>query len=241
MDFSGGSRMGKVLIIEASNKVQEMLAYGLRIQEGHQVFLAQNCQNGLQLVIEEEPDLILLDDEAKETEELPFYQQLRRDGYTDPIILFLRRSNRVTANTLKKYNCDHIFKPYTIQNVLGRVHIAMRGLATVDPTFVIRRDRQEFCDGKIVIDHGKRIVLKNSQPLTLTLREYELVCFLAGSPRSVFTREQLMFNVWCYKDYVGDVRAVDVAIRRIRKKLEDDAAKPKIIQTMRGVGYYWGV
>ena len=91
--------------------------------------------------------------------------------------------------------------------------------------------------GRVSIDRGKATVFKDGRPLELTQREYDLICFLAAQPGKVFSREALMEHVWNYEGYVGDVRAVDVAVRRLREKIEDDPAAPKFILTKRGMGY----
>ena len=94
--------------------------------------------------------------------------------------------------------------------------------------------------GRLVIDTAQAAIRKDGRPLELTQREYDLIRFLAAQPGKVFSREALMEHVWNYEGYVGDVRAVDVAVRRLREKLEDDPANPKFIVTKRGMGYYYG-
>ena len=94
--------------------------------------------------------------------------------------------------------------------------------------------------GRVTIDTGRATIAKDSQPLDLTQREYDLICYLATQPGKVFSREALMEHVWNYEGYVGDVRAVDVAVRRLREKIEDDPAAPKFIVTKRGMGYLFG-
>ena len=90
------------------------------------------------------------------------------------------------------------------------------------------------------VDKDRAAVFKDGVPLDLTQREYDLICFLAARPGKVFSREALMEHVWNYEGYVGDVRAVDVAVRRLREKIEDDPASPSFIKTKRGMGYYFG-
>ena len=91
--------------------------------------------------------------------------------------------------------------------------------------------------GRVTVDQEKATVYKDGNPLELTQREYDLICYLASQPGKVFSREALMEHVWNYEGYVGDVRAVDVAVRRLREKIEDDPASPKFIVTKRGMGY----
>ena len=91
----------------------------------------------------------------------------------------------------------------------------------------------------MVIDREKGVIRKDGKTLDLSQREYDLICFLAAEPGKIFSREKLMEQVWNYEGYVGDVRAVDVAVRRLREKLEDDPASPAFIVTKRGMGYYF--
>ena len=90
------------------------------------------------------------------------------------------------------------------------------------------------------VDEERATIFKDGVPLDLTQREYDLIRFLASRPGKIFSREALMEHVWNYEGYVGDVRAVDVAIRRLREKIEDDPASPAFIKTKRGMGYYFG-
>ena len=98
---------------------------------------------------------------------------------------------------------------------------------------------QRLVLGRITIDPELMVVYKDDRPLELTQREYELIRFLASQPGKVFSREALMEHVWNYEGYVGDVRAVDVAVRRLREKVEDDPAAPQFVVTRRGLGYYF--
>ena len=93
---------------------------------------------------------------------------------------------------------------------------------------------------RVRVDEERATIFKDGTPLELTQREYDLIRFLAARPGKIFSREALMEHVWNYEGYVGDVRAVDVAIRRLREKIEDDPASPAFIKTKRGMGYYFG-
>ena len=95
--------------------------------------------------------------------------------------------------------------------------------------------------GRFVIDPYKSIIFKDGVPLDLTQRDYDLLIYLFGSPGKIFTREELLHQVWDYPGYVGDVRGVDVAVRRLRTKIEDDPAHPVFLVTKRGQGYWFGV
>ncbi len=232
--------MSNILLIEPSQKVTELLTYALRFRGGHQTLLTQDARTGFQLAAESQPNMILLDDTAQGMNAVRFCQRLREAGNAAPVLVFLSHKNREIVWALGETGCGTLEKPFSAHEVLGHVHVALRETALVDPLFSVRRDRQEFCQGHIVIDRERRVVLKDGEILELSQRDYELLCYLTNKPGKVFTREELLENVWCYKNYLGDVRAVDVAVRRLRKKLEDDPARPEIIRTRRGAGYYWG-
>lgn len=232
--------MANILLIEPSQKVTELLTYALRFRGGHQTLLTPNAGIGFHLAAEGQPDMILLDDAAQDMDVVHFCQRLRKSGNAAPVLVFLSHKDKETVWALKEAGCGTLVKPFSTQGVLGCVHAALRETALVDPLFSVRRDRQEFCRGRIVIDRERRVVLKDGEILELSQRDYELLCCLSDTPGKVFTRKELLENVWCYKNYLGDIRGVDVAVRRLRQKLEDNPAKPEIIRTRRGVGYYWG-
>ena len=134
-----------------------------------------------------------------------------------------------------------ITKPFSMRELLARVKANIRrnemvgAAGAAAPLGGSRRIEH----GRIVIDVDLMIVYKDDHPLELTQREYELLKFLASQPGKVFSREALMEHVWNYEGYVGDVRAVDVAVRRLREKVEDNPAVPQFIVTRRGLGYYF--
>jgi two-component system response regulator VicR len=127
-----------------------------------------------------------------------------------------------------------------MRELLARVKANIRRVSmknAVEET-PVQTNRVEL--GRVVIDSEKMTIYKDGSPLELSQREYDLICYLAAQPGKVFSRESLMEHVWNYDGYVGDVRAVDVAVRRLREKLEDDPANPVFIVTKRGMGYYFG-
>ena len=133
---------------------------------------------------------------------------------------------------------DYITKPFSMRELLARVKANIRrsGMAAVGTSAQPSvGGRLEL--GRISIDAELLMAYKDNAPLDLTQREYELLKFLASNPGKVFSREALMENVWNYEGYVGDVRAVDVAVRRLREKVEDDPASPQFVVTRRGLGY----
>ena len=129
---------------------------------------------------------------------------------------------------------DYITKPFSMRELMARVKANMR--RTV-PAELHEKPQPEADDG-LRISRSSGMVYKNGRALELSAREFDILCFLSASPGRVFSREELMEQVWGY-DYYGDLRAVDVAIRRLREKVEDEPASPKHIITKRGMGYYF--
>jgi len=132
---------------------------------------------------------------------------------------------------------DYITKPFSMRELLARVKTNIRRSDRL--SISVPTGQSAPAGARVVIDRGMGVVRKDGRPLDLTQREYDLICFLAAEPGKIFSREKLMEQVWNYEGYVGDVRAVDVAVRRLREKLEDDPASPAFIVTKRGMGYYF--
>ena len=127
-----------------------------------------------------------------------------------------------------------------MRELLARVKANIRRVEMAPPAAAEEKSGDVLRLGRVTIDREKAVVTKDGRPLELTQREYDLICYLAAQPGKVFSREALMEHVWNYEGYVGDVRAVDVAVRRLREKIEDDPASPKFIVTKRGMGYLFG-
>ena len=135
---------------------------------------------------------------------------------------------------------DYLTKPFDTQELLARVKANIRRMSMVPAGKGAAASTNRMELGRVTVDTDQMAVLKDGQPLQLSQREYDLIRFLAAQPGKVFSREALMEHVWDYEGYVGDVRAVDVAVRRLREKIEDDPASPKFVVTKRGMGYYFG-
>ncbi len=134
---------------------------------------------------------------------------------------------------------DYITKPFSMRELLARVksNIRRTEMVQAQPNPPAESAGTRLERGRILIDEALLMAFKDGKALDLTQREYELLKFLAASPEQVFSRETLMERVWNFEGFIGDVRAVDVAIRRLREKIEDDPANPEFILTRRGLGY----
>ena len=225
--------MGKtILIVEDEQNIVDILSFNLS-REGYDTLEAYDGKTGLQLALEQNPDLILLDLMLPEMNGFDVCRKLREAGSSVPILMLTAREEETDKVLgLELGADDYITKPFAMRELMARVKANIR---RVD---MATEKRLEL--GRVSIDLDGATVFKDRKPLDLTQREYELIRFLASQPGKVFSREALMEHVWNYEGYVGDVRAVDVAVRRLREKLEDDPAAPKFILTKRGMGYLFG-
>lgn len=230
--------MGKtILIVEDEKNIVDILSYNL-VREGYQTLEAYDGEAGLQLALEQDPDLILLDLMLPKKNGFDVCRDIRTAGRATPIIMLTAREEETDKVLgLELGADDYITKPFSMRELLARVKANIRrvGMADAGGARPVSGNRMEL--GRIAIDTELLMAYKDGAPLDLTQREYELLKFLAANPGKVYSREALMENVWNYEGYVGDVRAVDVAVRRLREKVEDDPATPQFVVTRRGLGY----
>lgn len=222
-----------VLVVDDEPSIVDILAFNLE-KEGYRVLTAYDGLSALDLARAQRPDLILLDLMLPQLNGFEVCQALRDEGLTMPILMLTAReeeSDKVKG--LELGADDYITKPFKVLELMARVKSNLRRVSMM-PSAPSPRG-----SGRITIDEASATVFKDGSPLVLSQREYELLVFLAKNPDQVFSREALMEHVWNYAGYVGDVRGVDVAVRRLREKLEDDPASPTFVMTRRGMGYYF--
>lgn len=229
----------KILIVEDEKNIVDILSFNLR-REGYDTLEAFDGEAGLRLALESDPDLILLDLMLPKMDGFDVCRSIREKNRSTPIIMLTAReeeSDKVFG--LELGADDYITKPFSMRELLARVKANIRRteMLTTQPAAPAAGDGTRLDRGRILIDTGLLIAFKDGKALDLTQREFELLKFMAEQPEKVFSRESLMENVWHFESYVGDVRAVDVAVRRLREKVEDDPANPKFIITRRGLGY----
>lgn len=230
----------KILIVEDEQNIVDILSFNLE-REGYDTIEAYDGPTGLKLALEENPDLILLDLMLPGMDGFDVCRQIRQAGCATPILMLTAREEEADKVLgLELGADDYITKPFSMRELLARVKANIRRV-----TMVPAAPQSEESDaaalklGRITVDTERATVYKDGKALELTQREYDLIRYLASQPGKVFSREALMEHVWNYEGYVGDVRAVDVAVRRLREKLEDDPAVPRFICTKRGMGYYF--
>ena len=225
-----------ILIVEDERAIVEILKFNLK-REGYDTLEALDGEAGLELARTEDPDLILLDVMLPKMNGFDICKNLREAGSTVPIIMLTAREEETDkVFGLEAGADDYMTKPFSMRELMARVKANIRR-TSMQPA-AGGAPEQPAAAGKLIISADRGAVYKDGRPLDLSVREFDILTFLAAEPGKVFSREQLMENVWGY-EYYGDLRAVDVAIRRLREKIEDEPAQPKYIITKRGLGYYF--
>ena len=231
----------RILIVEDEKNIVDILSFNLS-KEGYDTLEAYDGQAGLQLALEQDPDLVLLDLMLPKMDGFDVCRQLRQAGRNTPVIMLTAREEETDKVLgLELGADDYITKPFSMRELMARVKANIRRSTMAPADSAARPTSGRLELGRIAIDTELLMAYKDGAPLDLTQREYELLKFLASNPGKVFSREALMENVWNYEGYVGDVRAVDVAVRRLREKVEDDPAAPQFVVTRRGLGYLFNI
>ena len=227
----------RVLIVEDEKNIVDIIRFNLD-REGYDTLEAYDGEAGLALARGEKPDLILLDVMLPKMIGFDVCRALRNEGDNVPIIILTAREEEEDKVLgLELGADDYITKPFSMRELIARVRANMRRTAMLAPASP--EEQGMSAGGGITVNTENLQVFKHGAPVDLTQREYELFTFLASHPGKVFSRVDLMEQVWNY-GYVGDdARTVDVTVRRLREKIEDDPANPVCILTRRGVGYYY--
>ncbi len=225
-----------VLIIEDDQPIIDILKFNLE-KEGYEVFEAMDGVSGLSAALEKSPDLILLDVMLPGLDGFEVCKKVREKSSV-PIIMLTARDEEVDKVLgLELGADDYMTKPFSIRELTARVKANLRRTAA-EPGTGKATEANTIVSGELSINTERYEVRKRDEVIEITLREFELLKFLATQPQKIFTRETLLEKVWGY-EYYGDVRTVDVTIRRLREKIEDDPGMPHYIITKRGVGYYF--
>lgn len=226
-----------ILIVEDEKNINDILAFTFS-KEGYNTIQAFDGPEGYELCMREQPNVILLDINLPGMDGMDVCKQIRKTSNV-PIIMLTAREDEVDKVLgLELGADDYITKPYSARELTARVKALLRRSAMNTDSSQSKEDAGIITSGDVVINVDRYEVRKNGKILEITLREFELLKFLALSPDQIFSRETLLENVWGY-EYLGDVRTVDVTIRRLREKIEDDPSMPRYIMTKRSIGYYF--
>jgi two-component system response regulator VicR len=228
--------MPTVLIVEDEEPIAEILRFYLE-REGYTVHCASDGAKAVRMVQHLSPDLVLLDVMLPEMDGFEVCREIRTFS-TVPIIMVTARDSEVDKVVgLELGADDYVTKPFSARELVARVKANLRRQRLDSGSRGTQRPGDVLTLGDVMIDFDHYEVRRRGQSIPLTHREFELFTYLASRAGTVVTRERLLDEVWG-TDYVGDTRTVDVTIRRLREKLEDDPSNPQIVLTKRGVGYY---
>ena len=224
--------MPVILIIEDEHAIVDIISFNLN-REGFIVQAAYDGPEGLKMALNPDVDLVLLDVMLPGMDGFTLLRALRKKSSVPVLMVTAREEERDKVLGLETGADDYITKPFSVKELVARVKANIRRREGD----VRAPSGDQITFGPFVIDKNLQTVRKNGEPLELTQREYELMLYFISSSSRVITREELMEKVWGF-DYYGDLRAIDVSMRRLREKLEDDPSQPKYILTKRGSGYF---
>ncbi|HEP1565809.1 TPA: response regulator transcription factor [Streptococcus pyogenes] len=231
--------MKKILIVDDEKPISDIIKFNLT-KEGYDIVTAFDGREAVTIFGEEKPDLIILDLMLPELDGLEVAKEIRKTSHVPIIMLSAKDSEFDKVIGLEIGADDYVTKPFSNRELLARVKAHLRRTETIE-TAVAEENAssgtQELTIGNLQILPDAFVAKKHGQEVELTHREFELLHHLANHMGQVMTREHLLEIVWGY-DYFGDVRTVDVTVRRLREKIEDTPSRPEYILTRRGVGYY---
>ena len=235
-----------ILIVDDEAPIRDILVYNLE-KEGYKTIEASDGITAVDIALEKKPDLILLDVMLPKLDGLSVCKRIK-NSLNAPILMLTAKDNEVDKIVgLELGADDYITKPFSVRELVARVKANLRKIdATLNNGQEVKdrseqqnkqKETKKIVVGELELDLDKFEVKVRGQIVDLTLREFEVLKFLASQPEQVVTRETLLEKVWGY-EYYGDIRTVDVTVRRIREKIEKDTSAPKILITKRSVGYY---
>ena len=231
-----------ILIVDDEPPIREVLVYNLK-KEGYNVIEAEDGVTAVNIATEQRPDLILLDIMLPKLDGLSVCKRIK-NTYNVPILMLTAKDSEIDKILgLELGADDYITKPFSVRELVARVKANLRkvdasnNVGRLDAFETEKKKENKIIVNDLELDLDKFEVKVRGEIMDLTLREFEVLKFLASQPGQVVTRETLLEKVWGY-EYYGDIRTVDVTVRRIREKIEKDTSAPKILITKRGVGYY---
>lgn len=226
----------KILVVDDEKPIADIVKFNLN-KEGFDVYCAYDGDEALELVEEVQPDLILLDIMLPGRDGIEVCREVRKK-YDMPIIMVTAKDSEIDKVIgLELGADDYVTKPFSNRELIARVKANLRRHSQVSSSVAEEEENSELEIGSLIIHPDAYVASKRGETIELTHREFELLHYLAKHMGQVMTREHLLQTVWGY-DYFGDVRTVDVTVRRLREKIEDNPSHPAWLVTRRGVGYY---
>ena len=230
-----------ILIVDDETTIVDMLVYNLQ-REGYETLTANDGEEAIKVALDKKPNLVLLDIMLPKVDGLAVCKRIRQ-SLDIPIIMISAKDEEIDKILgLELGADDYITKPFSVRELVARVKANLRksemtGKGADENVSDDKSDENVIVVGDLSLDLNKFEVKVRGEIVDLTLREFEVLKYLANQPGQVVTREVLLEKVWGY-EYYGDIRTVDVTVRRIREKIEKDTSNPKILITKRSVGYY---
>lgn len=229
--------MAKILVVDDEPSLVSTISYNLR-REGHEVVTAADGLRALETARRENPDLIVLDLMLPKMDGLEVCRTLRQSPSaslrTMPILMLTAKTDEVDKVVgLEVGADDYVTKPFSMRELLARLKAMLRRTQMEAAGAAPNR---AFTVGNLEVDPAQRRVLRKGKEVSLKPKEFDLLTFLLSHPGQVFSREQLLDQVWGF-NHIGDIRTVDVHVRWLREKIEKDPSKPRLLETVRGVGY----
>ncbi len=230
-----------ILIVDDEKTIVDMLVYNLQ-KEGYNTLEANDGEEAVNIALSQKPNLVLLDIMLPKMDGLAVCKRIRQ-SLDIPILMISAKDEEIDKILgLELGADDYITKPFSVRELMARVKANLRkaelsGKSSSSATTDNKLEENMITVGELSLDLNKFEVRVRGEVMDLTLREFEVIKYLASQPGQVVTREVLLEKVWGY-EYYGDIRTVDVTVRRIREKIEKDTSNPKILITKRGVGYY---
>ena len=228
----------KILVVEDEKNIALVLAYNIK-KEGYDCDVAYDGETGLNMALAGGYDLILLDIMLQKMTGFEVCEHIRYKSQVPIIFVTAREEEKDRILGLETGADDYVTKPFSFKELMARIRANIRrSSGEVAKTSTADSPDSSITVGELVIDREHYSVTKNGEPIELSKKDYDFILFLAENLGVAYSREDLLERIWGYDDYYGDIRTVDVTVSRLRKKIENDPARPEYLLTKRGIGYF---